>query len=67
MRHTVVVDDRLLDDARAALGTTGVRETIEASLKEAIQRKRREQVRAALGHFPLDLDAATLARMRADE
>ena len=67
MRHTVVVDDHLLEDARAALGTKGVRDTIEAGLKEAVRRKRLEELRASLGKLALDLDPERLEQMRADD
>lgn len=67
MRRTVVVDDELLDEARRVLGTSGIRETIEAGLKEAIRRRRLEEFRQSLGHFELDLTAEELARLRDDD
>jgi len=36
MECTVTIDERLLDEARAALGTTSVHDTVEAGLKAAI-------------------------------
>ena len=64
MRRTVVIDDQLLDEARRALGTSGIRETVEAGLREAIRRRRIEGLRRALGNFDLDLTAEDLAELR---
>jgi Arc/MetJ family transcription regulator len=67
MRRTVVVDDKLLEEAREALGTNGVRETIEASLREVVRRHRLQQLGASLGAFDLWLTPEELERMRRDE
>lgn len=67
MRRTVVVDDQLLESAREALGTKGIRETIEAGLKEAVRRKRLEELRASLGKTPLAIDAKALEQLRRDD
>lgn len=64
MRRTVVVDDRLLEEARQALGTSGVRETIEAGLREAVRRRRLEELRRSLGKTKLNLTPQELARLR---
>jgi Arc/MetJ family transcription regulator len=64
MRRTVVVDDKLLEEAREALGTKGIRETIEAGLREAVRRRRVEELRRSLGHVELDLTPEELARLR---
>ena len=64
MRRTVVIDDRLLEEARRTLGTSGIRETIEAGLREAIRRRRLEELRRALGKVELDLTPEDLARLR---
>jgi Arc/MetJ family transcription regulator len=34
MRRTVVIDDKLLEEAQKALGTRGVRDTVEAGLRK---------------------------------
>ena len=64
MRRTVVIDDQLLAEARRALGTSGIRETVEAGLREAIRRRRIEGLRRVLGNFDLDLTAEELAALR---
>jgi len=64
MRRTVVIDDELLDEAQKALGTSGIRETVEAGLREAIRRRRLNELRQALGTIDLDLSLEDLWRMR---
>ena len=67
MRRTVVIDDDLLEEAQEALGTKGVRETLEKGLKEAIRRKRLEELRKSLGTYDLDLTLDELLRLRRAE
>ncbi|HLB12303.1 MAG TPA: type II toxin-antitoxin system VapB family antitoxin [Dehalococcoidia bacterium] len=64
MRRTVVIDDRLLEEAREALGTRGVRDTIEAGLREVIRKRRLEELRRSLGTIELDLTPEELERLR---
>jgi len=64
MRRTVVIDDDLLEEAQRALGTRGIRETIETGLREAVRRKRLEQLRRSLGTFDLDLTPEELEKLR---
>jgi len=64
MRRTVVVDDRLLEEAREVLGKKSIRETIEAALREAIRRRRLAELRRSLGTVDLDLTPDELARLR---
>lgn len=66
MRRTVVIDDKLLEEARRVLGTKGVRDTVEAGLKEAVRRSRLEELRRSLGKVDLDLTPEDLARLRDD-
>jgi hypothetical protein len=51
MRRTVVIDDALLDEARAASGNQSIRRTVEEALREMIRRHRLEEARKALGTF----------------
>lgn len=67
MRRTVVIDDKLLHEAREALGTKGVRDTIDAGLREIVRRHRLEQLRKSFGTFDLWLSQEELERMRRDE
>ncbi len=64
MRRTVVVDDKLLEEARQVLGTRTIRETIETGLREAVRRRRLEELRRSLGRVELDLTPEELARLR---
>ena len=64
MRRTVVIDDNLLEEARKVLGTKGIRETVEAGLREAVRRRRLEELRRSLGHLELDLTPEELVRLR---
>ncbi len=64
MRRTVVIDDNLLEEARQVLGTRGIRETVEAGLREAIRRHRLEELRRSLGKIDLELTPEELVRLR---
>jgi len=64
MRRTVVIDDDLLEEARGVLGTQGIRETVEAGLREAIRRHRLGELRRSLGKVELDLTSEDLLRLR---
>ena len=64
MRRTVVIEDTLLDDARRLLGTTGIRDTVEAALREVIRRHRLGQLQKSLRTMELGLDPEELARLR---
>ncbi len=66
MRRTVVIDDNLLEEARRVLGTKGIRDTVEAGLREAIRRYRLEELRHSLGTVELDLTREELSRLRKD-
>ncbi|MBI4201936.1 MAG: type II toxin-antitoxin system VapB family antitoxin [Chloroflexi bacterium] len=66
MRRTVVIDDKLLEEARKEFGTKGIRETIETAMKEAIRKRKLERVRRSLGTWDLGLTAEELEKMRED-
>ncbi|MCX5991136.1 MAG: type II toxin-antitoxin system VapB family antitoxin [Chloroflexi bacterium] len=63
-RRTVVIDDKLLDEARRVLGTRTIRATIEIGLREAIRKQRLEELRQSLGTLDLNLTAKDLERLR---
>ena len=63
-RRTVVIDDKLLDEARQVLGTRGIRATIEAGLREAVRRRRLEELRRSLGTVDLALTREELEALR---
>ena len=64
MRRTLFIDDNLLEEARQALGTAGIRDTVETGLREAVRRYRLEKLRRSLGKLDLDLTPEELARLR---
>jgi Arc/MetJ family transcription regulator len=64
MRRTVVIDEELLEQARSALGTRSIRETIEAGLREVVRRRRLEELRRALGTVDLALTPEDLEKLR---
>ena len=63
----MVIDDDLLREARQILGTSGVRETVEAGLRETVRRHRIEQLRRSLGKMEFDLTGEELMRLRNEE
>jgi Arc/MetJ family transcription regulator len=67
MRRTVVIDDKLLEEAQKALGTRGVRDTVDAGLKEVVRKHRLDALRRTLGHMDLVLTPEELARLRNEE
>jgi Arc/MetJ family transcription regulator len=67
MECTIVIDDRLLQEARAALGTSSVQETVEAGLKAAIQRQREAAFLASIEGINLDMTEDDLLRLRRAE
>jgi Arc/MetJ family transcription regulator len=63
-RMTVMLDDAMLEDARAVLGTKTKRETIVLALTETIRRKRMEQAVSRRGRIGLGLTQEDLRRLR---
>lgn len=43
-RTTIEIDDALLERAQEALGTRGLKETVDKALREAIRRQLRERL-----------------------
>ncbi len=66
MRRTVVIDDELLEEARKEFGTQGIKQTIEAAMREAIRKRRLEEFRRSLGTWDLDLTQEKLEQLRDD-
>ncbi len=64
MECTLVIDERLLDEARAALGTTSVQDTVEAGLRAAIAQRRGEVFLAQLDGIEFDMTDEDLRRLR---
>ena len=56
-KTTIVIDDELIAQAKEALGTTGLKETIDAALVEAVTaRVRKDHVERLRSMRGLDLD-----------
>ena len=64
MRTTIVLDQKILQDAREALGTRTIRETVELALRVATRRKRLEELIASLGTGEIDITLEELLRLR---
>jgi Arc/MetJ family transcription regulator len=47
-RTTIELDQALLDEAREVLGTTGIRETVERAMRQAIDAELRRQLAAQI-------------------
>ena len=67
MRRTVVIDEGLLEEAKDALGTKGIQDTVEASLREAVRRSRVERLRKLLGTMDFDMTVEELIELRKAE
>jgi hypothetical protein len=67
MECTVVIDERLLEEARVALGTRSVQETVEAGLKAAIQRQREVDFLTSIEGITLDITEEELLLLRRSE
>jgi len=63
-RTTVVIDDKLMDEAIKVVGAKTKREVIEKGLRELIKMKNREALRKELGTYELDLSLNELKRLR---
>ena len=48
-RTTIEVDDQLLSRAQKALGTRGLKDTVDKAFREAIRRDLRERLAARIG------------------
>ena len=66
-RTTVVIDDKLMDEAIKVVGAKTKREVIEKGLRELIKMKNREALREELGTYELGLSLNELKRLRNKE
>ena len=66
-KTTVVIDERLLEQAIEAAGARSKKEAIEAGLKSLIKHRNREALRTELGTFEIDMSLNDLERLRDDE
>lgn len=66
MKTTIVIDERLLEEAMEVVGIKTKRGVIEAGLRELIRRKNLEAFKKELGTFDLELSSEELARLRGE-
>ena len=65
MKTTIEIDTSVLRQAQLALGTTTIKATVDASLREVVRKKQLQALADALGTIPLDLTSDQLRRQRA--
>ena len=63
-KTTVVIDEKLLEEAVRASGVKTKREAIEAGLRELVRSHSRQALRDELGTYDLDLSLKELRRLR---
>ena len=64
LRRTIVVDDKVLQEAREALGTRTIRETVQLALSDVVRRRRLEKLRHSFGTWEIDMTLEELLRLR---
>ena len=67
MEYTVVIDDRLLEDAREAAGTTELQKVIELGLRELVRQQRLRALIGSLRNFELSMTEDELQGLRRTE
>jgi len=63
-KTTVVIDEKLLNEAVRAAGVKTKCEAIEAGFRELVRKAGREMLRKELGTFDLDLSLKKLQQLR---
>ncbi|MBA2349338.1 MAG: type II toxin-antitoxin system VapB family antitoxin [Solirubrobacterales bacterium] len=65
MRTNIEIDDALLEESRRLLGTTTKRETVDAALREIVDRDRRRQLLGLRGQvrWEGDLEESRAGRL----
>jgi Arc/MetJ family transcription regulator len=63
-KTTVVIDDKLLDEAMRVSGAKTKKQAITTGLKELIRRKNLEALRQELGTYDLALSLEELEKLR---
>jgi Arc/MetJ family transcription regulator len=66
-KTTVVIDDKLLDEAMRVSGAKTKKQAITTGLKELIRRKNLEALRQELGTFDLALSLDELEKLRNEQ
>jgi len=66
-KTTVVIDDKLLDEAMRVSGAKTKKQAITTGLKELIRRKYLEALRQELGTFDLAISLEDLGKLRNEQ
>jgi Arc/MetJ family transcription regulator len=66
-KTTVIIDDKLLEEAMRVSGAKTKKQAITTGLKELIRRKNLEALRQELGTFDLDLSLEELEKLRNEQ
>ena len=66
-KTTVMIDEKLLKDAMAAIGARTKREAIAAGLEALVRIHQRESLARELGTYDIDLTLNDLEKMRHDD
>ena len=64
MKTTLEIDPELLKQAKKALGTATIKDTVHKSLGAVVRRQKLRALGDSLGHIPLDLTAERLLGQR---
>jgi len=65
MKTTIEIDEKALKAAQRALGTTTIKGTVDASLKEVVRQRQLRELADALGTIELDLTPDQIRKQRA--
>ena len=63
-RTSLVLDERLLEEAVEAIGARTKKEAVEAGLRALIRMKQKKMLRKDLGTFDMDLSLSELEELR---
>lgn len=66
MRTTLDLPDGLIDEAREVMGFASKTETVVHALREAVRRKRLEELKGMFGRVNIDIDIAHSRRRPVD-
>ena len=65
-RTTVIIDERLIEEAKSVTNLKTKRAVIEEGLRELIRKKNRDRLREELGTFDISLTSDELEKLRED-
>ncbi len=62
MRTTLDLPERLVDEARSALGFTSKTDTVIFALREVVRRSRLDELKSLMGKVDFEFDPTTLRK-----